>query len=85
MILRVIDKKTNLFKRDDFTFDNETKIYTPATALGNYKVAFVKVSGVYNSAMFGETITTKFCAVTTGAGKGVTALNGSFVKITRLN
>lgn len=65
--------------------DNETKIYTPATALGNSKVAFVKVSGVYNSAMFGETITTKFCAVTTGAGKGVSAVYGSFVKITKLN
>lgn len=65
--------------------DNETKVYTPATSLGNYKVAFIKISGVYSSAMFGETITTKFCAVLTGAGKGVTALSGSFFKITKLN
>lgn len=26
MILRVIDKETKLFKRDDFTFDQETEI-----------------------------------------------------------
>ena len=26
MILRIIDKQTNLFKRDDFTFDEETEI-----------------------------------------------------------
>ena len=26
MILRIIDKKTKLFLRDDFTFDNETEI-----------------------------------------------------------
>ena len=26
MILRVIDKETKLFKRDDFTFDSETEI-----------------------------------------------------------
>ena len=26
MILRIIDKETKLFKRDDFTFDQETEI-----------------------------------------------------------
>lgn len=26
MILRIIDKETNLFKRDDFTFDEATEI-----------------------------------------------------------
>ena len=26
MILRIIDKETKLFKRDDFTFDSETEI-----------------------------------------------------------
>ena len=26
MILRIIDKQTNLFKRDDFTFDSETEL-----------------------------------------------------------
>lgn len=26
MILRIIDKETQLFKRDDFTFDEETEI-----------------------------------------------------------
>ena len=26
MILRIIDKETKLFKRDDFTFDGETEI-----------------------------------------------------------
>ena len=26
MILRIIDKQTNLFLRDDFTFDRETEI-----------------------------------------------------------
>lgn len=26
MILRIIDKETSLFKRDDFTFDQETEI-----------------------------------------------------------
>lgn len=26
MLLRIIDKKTNLFIRDDFTFDEETEI-----------------------------------------------------------
>ena len=26
MIIRIIDKETKLFKRDDFTFDSETEI-----------------------------------------------------------
>ena len=36
MILRVIDKQTNLFLRDDFSFDEETEIglnVTPAQGL----------------------------------------------------
>lgn len=36
MILRIIDKETKLFKRDDFTFDEETEIgldVTPSQGL----------------------------------------------------
>ena len=38
MILRIIDKQTNLFIRDDFTFDEETEIGLDVTpAQGLYK------------------------------------------------
>lgn len=40
MILRIIDKNTKLFKRDDFTFDSETEIglnVEPSQGLNNPK------------------------------------------------